>query len=1324
MKRLLTILSVLLALTGGCDWCTTRAQTGWFIPSNRFSSGVINDLCHDGYGYTWIATDYGVNKFDGYRFTTFVHQPDDSTSISSNFVGCLYNDRDSSLWIGTAKGIDRYDYATGRFIHYPFDNGAKPRVTKIVSLNDGRLLVCTSGFSGFYTLTDNSFTRWVEGDTTTRFVNSVMTDSEGRFWQCGFGNEMTVKDRYGQHRMVSTQGFVVDFAMRGDEVLIFCLHGIHSYRNGQLTVADIDKSALGPDAVIRCICTDSKGNIYIGTRGDGLFRLPSNSRRIERVEAATPELNLNTAKVWAISEDRQGNIWLGCQSKGLLILPARQPQFSTWSFASQGSNIGSTVTSICQGDRGMTWCTVQGNGVFGFDSLGHIAARPQAPASAECIYRDRRKRYWIGTGDALYAYNPLTGQAQHQLTFDCDKLDNMVDDSLGRLYVSVFSKGFLRYDPATREMRHFNSNQKDNQRGWLCNNWIMAMMTDHQGRVWFATSSGVSCYDPVADSFRPMGWHQLLNGTLCFSLCETRQGNILIGTESGLYVYQPGEQEAKPFPASTDVPGRAADGLRDKTVGYIVEAANGDLWCSTSMGIWQWDADKQQFIGHVNGNGLTEKEYINCVGLHTADNAIYFANNGGLTVFRPSQVTGSHTSLPDVKLTGFYVAGKPQPLTPLTSHLSPLTSHPTPITVSYLDNLLTLEFSLLDYNDPDNIIYEYRLGNSEWIQNAEGQNSIQLSRLQPGTYNIEVRAMAAGIYSPSTTITIKVTPPWYRSTVAYVLYLLAVVGIIGLAGWLWRRRTRMQMDEEKMKFLINATHDIRSPLTLIMGALGKLKNLRIEGLNSSQLSALNEQLSTPVDAIDRNAQRLLQLVNQILDERRIDKNQLQLHCRETNLVDFISAICKLYQYNASQRNITFTFEHDKDHVLAWIDRINFDKVISNLLSNAFKYTYDGGEVKVVLREVEQRVEIQVVDNGVGFNKNDDLDRLFDRFFQGHNADSLGMQGTGIGLNLSRNIVQMHGGQIKAQHRSDGQQGACFTVSLPQGKNHLRPEQIVTDSPAKEVLSVGSSRQAGRKFHILIADDDPEIAGYIISELGDKYRFTHCPNGKEALKAILNGGFDLVVSDVMMPEMDGISLLKHIKENPAISELPVIMLTSKAENSDKLKGLKSGADAYIAKPFSMEELHIQIDNLIDNVRRLRGKFSGAAQQEERVENIELKGNNDALMERIMRSVNAHLSDSDFNVDMLSADVGISRAQLHRKMKEITGIPSGKFLRNLRMEQAARLLREGKVNVAQVADSVGYNDPSHFSTVFKNHFGLSPSEYVESHHANPQHLTPNT
>ena len=1295
MRKIRILLPVLLI-----GLMTAVGQTGYYIPSERFSSGLINDLCQDQYGYMWIATDYGLNKFDGYRFTTYLNHEQDTTTIGNNVVDYVFCDRDGQLWVGTSRGLDRFDYATGQFIHYPFPRDRQPRVTKITQLKDGRLMVATSGYRGLYFMENGQLEDFLDGDMEMRFVNSVFEDSKGRIWQCGFSDRLTMRDHAGQHRMTTTQGFTVDFAERGDEILIFCLHGIHSYRYGNLTVADIDMSSMEPTTIIRNIYKDSHGNIYIGTRGEGLFRLPAGSNRLERVESITQDMSLNTAKIWAITEDQQGNIWLGCQSKGLVMLPAKTPQFQAWNFAAQGIRLGSAITSVCEGDEGIVWCTVQGNGVFGFDRQGRVVAHPSAPASAECIFRDRQKRYWLGTGDAVYSYNPLTGQATRQMTFDCDKVNAMTDDAQGNLYVSTFSRGFCIFNPETHAVQTYTAPQEMTAPGHLCNNWVMSMITDSQGLIWMATASGVSCFNPKTDDFLTYKWNQLLMEILCYSLCETNDGQILIGTERGLYSYTPGESSAVPFGEN--------DGLRGKVICSIVQAAEGDIWCATSMGIWQYDQKKKTFIGHVNGNGLTSKEYINSVGIHTSDDLVCFANNNGLTAFHPSEVTGSHTELPDVRLTGFYIADNA--ISTLADHYS----------VSYLDNAVSLEFSLLDYNNPANIIYEYRIGDSKgegtWRQNPEGQNAIMLNHLQPGTYNIEVRALAAGIYSKSTTITLEVTPPWYRSTLAYAIYLIALIGLIGLMGYTYRRRANRQLDEEKMKFLINATHDIRSPLTLIMGAVNKLKTLKIEELAPNEIANLKSQISNPVDAIDRNAQRLMMLVNQILDERRIDKNQLQLHCRETNMTDFISGICKLYQFGANQRNITFTFEHTGDHVLAWIDRINFDKVVSNLLSNAFKYTFDGGEVKVMLSETEKDVMIQVIDNGVGI-KNEDPDRLFDRFYQGRNSDDLGMKGTGIGLNLCRVITQMHGGQIRAGNRTDGQQGAVFTVTLLKGNKHLKPEQIVNDSPAREVLSEGTGgKKPFRRFRLLVVDDDREIADYIIGELGNFYKFEHAPNGKEALKMLLTASpehpYDLVISDVMMPEMDGITMLKRIKDNPQISQLPVIMLTSKAEVEHKLEGLKSGADAYIAKPFDMEELHIQIDNLIDSVRRLRGKFSGAVKQEQRTQNIEVKGNDDVLMERIMRSVNANIQDPDFNVDTLAADVGISRAQLHRKMKDITGISTGKFLRNLRMEQAARLLREGTINVSQVADSVGYTDQAHFSTAFKAHFGVSPSEYAAS------------
>ena len=1264
------------------------AQTGLFVPSERFSSMLINDLCQDQYGYMWIATDYGLNRFDGYHFTTYFHHSNDTTTLGSNIVTRLFLDSQGRFWVGTRSGLYRYNSLTDHFVNYPTSETRPARITSLLERRNGEMLVGTSGH-GLWTVSGDSLCKIADGYTTTTgnwFYNQMMEDSQGRFWKCGYGDELTMMDGSGVHQFFVDKGIVCGIVERGDEILIIGQHGISTYRDGQVAHADIDMTVLDNEVVLCSTLQDSKGNIYIGTMGDGLFRLPVGSRRLERVECTLLGMDLNSAKVWAISEDHSGNIWLGCQSKGLVLLPSQQPQFAAWSFLAQRHFISSTITSVCEGDDGLTWCTVPGSGVFAFDTSGRIVRHPDSPVATDFIYHDRRGGYWLATDEALYSYQPATGSYQRHISLVAEKVNAIVDDDEGNLYISTYSRGFCVYNPSTGAVRQFDSRDTSTSKGVLWNNWILAMMRDSDGHIWLATSVGVSCYDPATDSFRALGFEHLMDGMICFSLCETQQGDILIGTDQGLYYYKPGAKVAVPFPD---------DGvLADKTVAYVAQARNGDLWCATSMGIWQYNIQNREFIGHVNGNGLHAKEYICGVGMHTDEDIVYFANTDGLTVFHPAEVTGSHKQLNEVKLTGFTIAGNP---------VSPFADS---YTMSYLDNIITLQFSLLDFNNPKNIIYEYRINKEAWLQYPEGENTIVLSHLQPGKYTIEVRAKSGSACSPTKTIRLTVTPPWYRSQWAYAIYIIGLISLAVLTGYTLRRRAIQQLDEEKMRFLINATHDIRSPLTIIMGAVGKLK-----GLSAG---------SEAIDAIDRNAQRLLQLVNLILDQRRLDKQQLQLHCQETNMVELVGDVCKLYQYGSDQRAIAFTFEHDKQSIVAWVDRINFDKVVSNLLSNAFKYTCDNGEVKVVLRETEDSVELSVTDDGMGI-KEENPDRLFDRFYQGRNNANLGIQGTGIGLNLCRAITQMHGGTIRAMHRAD-KQGARFVVTLPKGNKHLRPEQIITEAPVREVLSAGTDEKtAAGRFRILIVDDEPEIARYIISDLGTRYKFSHAPNGKEALKMLLAScgegdsdqapAFDLVITDMMMPLMDGLTLLKHIKENVHLAQLPVIMLTSKDEVENKLQGLRMGADAYIAKPFDMEELHVQIDNLIDNVRRLRGKFSGALQQEDRVEQIQVKGNDEALMERIMRSVNAHLSEPNYNVDEMAADVGISRAQLHRKMKEITGTSTGKFLRNLRMEQAARLLREGKINISQIADRVGYADQSHFSVAFKTHFGLSPSEYVE-------------
>ena len=518
--------------------------------------------------------------------------------------------------------------------------------------------------------------------------------------------------------------------------------------------------------------------------------------------------------------------------------------------------------------------------------------------------------------------------------------------------------------------------------------------------------------------------------------------------------------------------------------------------------------------------------------------------------------------------------------------------------------------------------------------------------------------------------------------------------------WAYLRKRQQELDEEKMKFLINATHDIRSPLTLIMSPLHKL--LRRE--------QIDPDVKAELKTIEHNAQRVQNLVNQILDIRKIDKQQMKLQCQETDMVQYVGNILKSYEYMARERGMEFRYLPAIDHLNVWLDRSAFDKIVDNLLSNAFKYTYDGGTIEVRVDEGPNgTAQLQVADTGVGIRG--DLHKIFDRFYQGSASRSLHIEGTGIGLNLCKMIVEMHHGTIEAANR-DGSQGSIFTVRLPLGNNHLTKEEIlVPESQEQKTTKV----KPQSNYRMLVVDDDAEIGLYISQELGAFYHVTPVTSAREALRLLLgveaDRQYDLVVSDVMMPEMDGFTFLRMIKTNMNLSHIPVVMLTSKSDVANRLEGLEKGADAFLAKPFDMDELHVVINNLISKNLRLKGKYSGSQQQKDKVEETKVKGNDELLMERIMKVVNKHLSDSDFNVETLTSEVGISRAQLHRKMKEMTGLPVSEFIRNIRLEQAVRLLEEQKINVTQVAYTVGFSNLAHFSTVFRKQFGVSPTEYME-------------
>ena len=1276
------------------------ADNGKLFHSDKLSSSLINCVVQDRYGFIWVGTDFGLSRFDGYRFVNYRHDKNDTTSILDNIITEFHVDKQGRLWIGSAKGLMRYDYHGNCFVRYPFPDNRSPRVYSIIENRKGDVLIGSAGYGLYSVRKGTDYLRrekeYCPKDSNL-FYTHIFEDTHGDLWQSSHLPMFYRFHRQNGKMLItpydSPKGApVAFFQQRSNALMIVCMHGIlyYDFPTGKLLDAGYDFGRY-EEVTINSATFDHLGNLYLGTSESGVLWAPNGSKSIVPYVNQN-ELRFSLANSWVndIIEDKDNNLWIACYKKGLYLINNQEQAFNSWNFSGQNYVIGSSVSSLVSDEAGYTWCTVQNSGVFQFDPDGKIVSHPASPAGTSYIYKDKKGNYWIGTSNGLYSYQPHTGTYQQKLRFASEGgFYCMTEDEEGKLYISVYSKGLYIYDTQTGDVKILSSSMRSNK-GALCNDWIRAMMFDSEGLLWIGTSNGVSCLDTKTYSFRTFGWNYILPQTQVNCLCEDNEGNIIIGASEGLYRFQVKENTLKAFPNS--------EKLATMPICGIVKDKQGDIWISTTKGIWYYDSANAQFIGHVSGNGLRSPECVMGAVVSWPDDKIAIGTTDGITVFYPNQVKNQNVEMGKVYLTNFIVDGKS------------IDFMKEEFSVPYSQNSFSLEFSMLNYKNDEDIIFQYRINGSDWLSTNEGNNSISFTKLAPGYYSIEVRATNNGVYSEDTTIIpVRVLAPWYATTWAYMFYIAIIGGIVAAGIWSYEKHRRIDMEEQKMRFLINATHDIRSPLTLIMGPLEKLRG-RLTDPESKQ----------DIDTIDRNAHRLLLLVNQILDERKIDKNQMRLHCEETDLVLFIHDIMNLYSFQAQERNIhmrlwvdgvDISTQSKPRAIKAWIDHTHFDKVIANLIGNAMKYTFTNGSIDVYITSNKRETEIRIIDTGEGF-RDESTDKLFERFYQGKVDDIFQKEGTGIGLNLSRSIVQLHGGKIKAYNRLDGKRGACLQINLPLGKDHLKPEQIVLRDDENGVADEKKS-QGNRNLRVLLVDDDFEIVRYIKNELSTWYKFDYAPNGKEALKKLLEGKYDIIVSDIIMPEMDGLSLLKQVKRNPNICEIPVILLTSKNEVESRLEGLQKGADAYLSKPFNMRELHVLIDNLVDNVRRLRGKFSGAQKQEEKLEHVELKGNNDQLMERIMKCLNENLSNPDFNVEQLIKEVGISRAHLHRKMKEITGISTGEFIRNLRLEQAARLIREGTVNVTQVAYAVGFSNQAHFSTVFKKHFGVPPSEYAEKH-----------
>lgn len=1306
-----------------CTITVSHAQQHLWYNSNKLSCSLINKITQDSYGFIWIGTENGLNKFDGWSVTQYFHKDGNYGSLLNNNVQSFLNDKQGNLWIGTGRGLQRYSEYNDVFYSVKFPRNIHPDVYNLCQLHTGEIWAVTEGYGIFsvnpITMVAKSLSH-INVMCGTLYPQYVFEDHLHRLWIAKPNGIMVMttadRKRYKDIRLSNSNEQMIVTISEDNKGRMWIASMTNLFlwnekKQSFICMKNVEKTKSSINSMACCkngrvlVCDENNGIKYADIATDTMYPYIS--------ESIPANDNYRT-----LFEDRNQNLWLGCYKSGLNIFSHAPCQFSFTNISSISPQ-GKKISSIYSDKDNNIWVGTSGGLLLKLNNRMQMLSSYNVNMDVKSILEDSKGKYWIcsflnsvsviNKVGAISKFKPLDGKSVKQI----------IEGKDHSLYFAVQGEGMACYNVYTNTIKYINENTKSSSKAHLINNWINTMLCDNQGLLWIGHCSGINCYDPVNKRFVDLGCY--FPPVVTNALLQDKYGHIWIGTSDGLFVYN---KQSKKF-THYDV----AQGMPSNYVCGLGQSNDGDIWCSTYNGICKLRQRDKKIICYFSGNGLYDKEYTDGVYCQDTKGYIYFGGVHGITKFMSDSISGK-VSLQVPMLTRMFIGNKE--ISAFAKDYGSAVSdnvfmNTKAINLSYKDDNFSFEFSSLNYHDDKNISFEYRIiGLSNfWKTTTANENRITFNHLPSGHYIFEVRACENGVKSPVRSFSLNIAPPWYDTVLAKIIYVIIILVIVLMVLYYIKLRQHRilhdKMKEKQFEFYINIAHELRSPLTLIISPLTAL-------IKTEKLPTRKDALLT----MQRSVNRIVNLVNQLLDIRKIDKDQLKLSYTATDMVQFINNQIQMFDYQAQKRNINLTFLHDMSKLPIWIDQKNFDKVLVNLIDNAFKYTPDNGEIKIVLSSktnndvkgpLHQYAEISVYDSGIGIDESK-LSRIFDRFYQA----SPNAVGFGLGLNLTKMLVELHHGSITAANRTDGT-GSCFTICLPLGcewfnENELeKPLNEISNIPAlsshalipedKGIANVELSRSKTR-YKVLIVDDDHEMLIYLEQNLSHVYNVYSASNGMEAYQMALQKNFDLIISDVVMPEMDGYEFLHKVKQNANINHIPFILLTSQVESNSRIEGWNAGADAFLAKPFLVDELLTISKNLISGRMQLKGKFSSEHEIEEKMDHIEMQDIDTQFMDKVMAVINENIGNSNLNVEFLAREVGYSRVQLHRKIKTLTGMAPSNFIRNIRLKQAANLLKENKVTISQVAYAVGFVNSTFFSVSFKKLYGCTPSDFIKEIH----------
>jgi signal transduction histidine kinase/ligand-binding sensor domain-containing protein/AraC-like DNA-binding protein len=1376
------LLFFMLLITGLLRAQNDQFQFSRLDLNNGLSHNQVNCILKDSKGFIWFGTLSGLNRYDGYKFKVFKHAVSDTTSLNDDFIVSICEGPDYKLWIETRNGFNIYDPATEKFSHNisGYLQSISIPDAHITALKKDRhgnywFLNATMGLFK-YDPQSHKITHLIHSatDTASIYANTVSDlsqDSKGNIWLSYYSG---VLERLNpQNFRVNYRSYAINKLPAGlntsykiyidnkDDIWAFApsySSGVY-YLNKERTVLTHIGKGIGPmhlnTDVISNVIQDDKNRMWIATDHGGINLLNKQDFKIRYlVNREDDNKTIGQNSIVFIYKDDTGIIWIGTYKRGISYYHESIIKFAhyTHHLSDPNSLPFSDINNFVQDKSGNIWIATNGGGLVCFNrkngTFKQYLHNPDDPNSLTnnvivCMYIDHTQKLWLGTyfGGLDYFDGKVFKHYRHNdalpTSISEDRICAIWEDSEGHLLVGTLAGGVNVLDSKTQTFSHYKYNSIDNA---IHSNYVSAILEDKRKNLWIVTSYGVDVLMKkthqfihyIHDSKDPNSI--VSNNTN--NIIEDSRGLIWISTREGISVFNP---ETDKF---TNIVKQ--DGLPDNTVIDLQEDESHNIWASTPNGLTNIVVSQQasglkfHFTNYNENDGLQGREFTENSSIKTSDGELLFGGGNGFNIFKPSDIH-FNKSVPNLVFTDFEIfnqslnAGEktnghiilPQSITEAKS-----------VNLKYNENSFSFEFAALNYFNPDKVRYQYKMEgfDKDWITADNKIRKATYTNLDPREYVFRVRNSNDASWSDKELVlSINIMPPFWKTIWAYLLYVAVAAGALFYLRRQGIRKIRLQfaiekereeaqrmheLDLMKIRFFTNVSHEFRTPLSLIMAPVDKILK---------QIS--DPDIQRQLQLVNRNARRLLNLVNQLLDFRRMEYQELKLHEKSGDIIKFIKELSYSFNDIGEQKHIAFMFDSELEEFYTSFDHDKMERIIFNLLSNAYKFTPQGGQVSVLLNlrvnqgTAGQLLEIKIVDTGIGI-PDDKRERIFEPFFQNDIPGSMLNLGSGIGLSITKEFVKLHKGEIFVE--SEFNQGSCFTILLPVqelDKSLFTDTSLVLEhdqeffadiEPQKNIA--GDLRKDARKPTVLLVEDNDDFRFYIKDNLKGSFNIIEADNGKRGWQKALAMHPNLVVSDISMPEMNGIDLCLKLKNDSRTSHIPVILLTALTGEEQQIKGLETGATDYMTKPFNFEILLSKIKNILSQQEYMRKTYQ--KQVEASPTEMRVDSPDELFIKKVLLLIDNNISNPNFSVEELSDDMFVSRYTLYKKILMMTGKTPNELVRQMRLKRAAQLLETGHLTILQICHKVGFKSQKYFVKAFKAEFDTIPSRYVEKVHSSPE------